>query len=800
MADGQENIDVKIKFQVEGESSATGAYAKLQNQIETTRKNQALLNKAIDEMDKDNQARELGKYYGELATQLNDSNLAAKQLAKSLTEIGATGPQIRAAASEFQRMKDTQNEAGGSDSGGGRVNFGAIGRAASGLGLGDVGGIANTVDDVKDLFEQIKVGGEAIPAVASAAEALTPALGATAAGFVAVAAPIALVAAAAIPLALAIKSVSDEVDRNVKAYKDELEALRQATDFKNQNITEARTRTAEQNRQEAEDQSQRIKNQEDYLNQLRKQRADIDKEYSELGSSLNPAKRKELAGKGSEVDTQIEAATQELIKLGAEFENTVTVLGPVIDANEKKKKAEEDAAKATNINAQIIQNRAAVELKVQNELKTFTLEAAQARLSAIDDEKKSIQNQIDQLSALPNRTGEVTDKLKSLGTQMDALNQEAQGLSAGLNNLPAEIKKASDELAKLNTQITDVESKRKTQLANREQEDKRAGEIADLENQIKKAQNDEVEQLNRDKITKLKAEGGDAEAQAIVKQNDRIQQINDQFFANQTKAWNSYYTAETRADAQHKTDRLRQLEDLNASLLNLSASRDVAGFIQARTSGLTNIRRGDEDASTASRQRREDYETQAREADEARNKQLADLRTANERENTERRNALNKRIAEEEAAGQGQLKQSEILQQKLATLRQQYASEDLAARRRNEDEAYNTQIGKLRQRQSELNNIVGKSLDPARTSLVNLANGIVNFINQIRTAASAPAPRPPTISGYSNGSYTPPPASAAKQATVVVQNLNMGKVATPADVAAAQRNIIQAVHTATGGY
>lgn len=731
MSDNQETIDVKFKFLTENDQKVVAAFKNFAKEGAGSVAIADALQKKFAEISRETKFNKIIQDAAALKNGLDGAGKSAQLLLDGLESIGATSDEIESAARRFTEFKAEAASApgaGSSKGGGSGANFGTIGRSLGGIGLGGVSDIANAADDVKDLFEQFKAVGNTLPIVTTATELLTPALGASAAGFAAVLLPLAPIVAVLGGVALGVKAFNDELEKNREAIKLSIEGLERETNLKNQNIVDARTRTSAENLQAANDLQQQFNNQQELIGKLQAQRKAVADEYAALGSSLNPQRRAELGDQGAALDKAIEEASKGLIVLGEQVSNTVLVLGPEVDARQKERDAIEAATKAQKEHEQAIKDTAAEQKRID-----------------------------------------------------------------------AEIAQARQQLLTVNEQIGDSEKRRADVLANRVQDEKRAGEVGVLEAKIAAAQEQEIAQDKAKKLVAIRAEGGDSEAKAIMSQQAKIDQINSTFFANQMKAWNSYYTAETRAEQQHKTDRLRQLEDLNASLLNLSASRDVAGFIQARTSGLTNIRRGDEDAGTGSRQRREDYETQAREADANRNKQLSELRAANDKENTERRNALNKRIAEEEAAGQGQLKQSEVLQQQLAALRQQYAGEDLAARRRNEDEAYTTQIGKLRNRQQELNKIISGALDPARVSIGNLANSVVSFINQIRTAASAPAPRPATISGYSNGSYTPPPASAAKGSTVFVQNANFGQIATPADVANGQKTILQAVHLATGG-
>lgn len=666
----------------------------------------------------------------------------------------------RGANQQQEKLVITNEKAAKSSSaggGGGGVNVGTIARNLGGLGLGGVADIANVADDVKDLFEQIQKGGQSIPLVVNAAEAMTPALGASAAGFAAIAIPLAAVAAVAAAVALGVKAFNDELEKNREATKLAIEGLQRETDLKNQNITDARTRTAAENLQAANDLQQQFDNQEELLGKLEAQRKAVDDEYAALGNSLNPQRRAQLGDQGAALDKAIEDASKVLISLGEQVENTVRVLGPEVDARQKERDAIEAATKAQK-------------------------EHEEAVKKATEEQKKQ----------------------------------------------DAEIEQARKQLLTVNEQIADSEKRRGEQLTNRAKEDSRTVETGALEAKIAAAQEVEAAQDKQKKIIQLRAEGGDAEAQALQKQQERVDQINSQFFASQQKALKSYLTSEQRATEDYSVARIRKVQDLYTSLTNLASTRDVAAFVNTRAAGLTDISRGDTDAGTASRRRLEDYRSQASEADATRQRQLSDLRVANEKENAARREQLNARIAQEIAAGQGQLKQSEILQQQLAALRARYASEDLIARRRSEDEAYATQIGKLRARQSELNAIIGGTLNPTVSFFRQIGTAIAGMFNQARQAAVSYSSSdyvragqkviaqydlgtnyvPQTgiyklhkgervVTAAENRSYNPS-WSKSSGMQVIINNPMFGAIATPSDVAAGQEFIIRAIEQATG--
>ncbi len=308
-------------------------------------------------------------------------------------------------------------------------------------------------------------------------------------------------------------------------------------------------------------------------------------------------------------------------------------------------------------------------------------------------------------------------------------------------NFAANIQRYIDtqkQLAEANKAVADAEAERLKTIQKRQQEDIRAAQVADLERRIQQAQEKEAAEARKQRIVDLRSEGADAEAQILAKNNERMQQINEQFMANGLKALQRYLLAEQRATEDYNTNRVRKLQDLYDTLTDLAAQRDVAAFVSTRRSGLRDIQRGDEDFGTAARRRREDYDNERREALAARQQQIDELRAAGQQELAERRQQLQQRIDDEIAAGEIELKQSEVLQQQLTALRARFAAQDLADRRRTEDEAYRTQLANLRNRQAEITRIINTTFSPAVTAVGNIGTALVNMVNNVRSAAAAP--------------------------------------------------------------
>jgi len=605
------------------------------------------LNEQLAKLAQKTVAQELGKQFGQLAVKTGDTTNAVKGLNDELQQLGLSTKDIAAAGNAFESAQNkalalaeatakaeanarqlaeanaaaavsaaTNPVTQGIDGGGGVGSsirlFGSQLRSLPSVQLG--GGIgSDSVANIIRLSGSFAELTQKVPALAGVTEALTPIIGGAAAGMATLAIPVAAVAAAAIPLALAIKSVSDEVDRNVKSYQDELNALKQLTDFKNQNITEARKTTAAENRQEAEDQQQKIKNQQDYLTKLREQREEINREYTELGSSFDPAKRKELAGKGSEVDTAIEEATKALITLGTQAQNTVLTLGPEIDAREKETKAIEAQNKATNDRANAIVQDAAIQAKIDSEIRTLTKDQANARLQAIEDEKKNVQDQIDQLSALPNRTDEVTLKLQQLGTQMDALKQESAGLSAALNNLPAELKKAADEEAKIRKAMADTTKKYLDDTKKLEDNKNQAlyestkkynDTLVNLAAQSAKAAEDSLRKL-QEKRADLATTFGNTETDAVKKA--QYKQLDD---------LEKYQQTEAKAARDHANDLVKIQRDQADKELDAVTNRDFKALYELQRNKQKELDAANETYNQAKADRAEAFAQQQNDAAE----------------------------------------------------------------------------------------------------------------------------------------------------------------------------------------
>lgn len=630
------------------------------------------------------------------------------------------------------------------------ANLGKIESGLSKIGLGQISGPVSGIGQLAIEINNLGKESDSIKNLAGGFTTLIPALSPAAAGLLAVAAPVAAIAAIGLAAGLALKALNDEIEKNVQATKDALTANEKKTNQEIANIPIERTRTPQENLQIANDQQADIQLKEKELADAQKIKADIDRQYADLGGSFNPAQRKQLGEQGDAAQKEIDRLIGVLNDMRAEAVNTVTVLGPAIDARAAENKAVKDNTVATNARLAEITRQATQEQAIATLIRTGTKESIQARLDAIEADKKYTDQQIKALEALPEPTGEVTAKLAELRRHFLDLGEESTKLSTAIGYLPAELKKNAKELADVTSQIIDVNAKRREVEKNRLTEDQRAAETSSLQAQIERAK----------------------EKESIQASNDRKAQINQSYMDNELKALASYRDTEEKATKDHNKARIRQLQDLYTSLVDLGASRDVAGFISTRARGLTAIARGDEDSSDASNERRKQYQAGA----------------------AERQKQYQAQLAQEQAAGQVRLKQSEKLQQQLTDLQQRYAQQDLQARRRSEDDAYRVQITGLQQRQKAIAQIVVTSINPAVTSVYNLGTSIVGFINRITSASSAIKNNTPAGVGFGYAQ------TAYKPSNVTVNVAGVGALVSQSQLNSTVNNIVKAVHVATGGY
>lgn len=270
--------------------------------------------------------------------------------------------------------------------------------------------------------------------------------------------------------------------------------------------------------------------------------------------------------------------------------------------------------------------------------------------------------------------------------------------------------KAENELIATNEKLTDVESERGKVLADRAIEDQRNAALGALNDRLTAAQAYDAALSKNKKVAEIEQQGHAADITAQAK-----------YMEDQQKVLASYLKAEQNATEDYSRERVRKLEDLYNTLGNLASQRDVAGFVNARRSGLTDISRGDEDAGISAQRRRDTYTQQAK-----------DLQAAFAKENVVRQSQLQQRLQQEAQAGQAQITQASIVQKAISDLHAQYAAADLRARQQAEDATYRQTVTILqRKRDDELRITAG-----AAAGVINLLLKAKDTITRISSSAN----------------------------------------------------------------
>ncbi len=327
-------------------------------------------------------------------------------------------------------------------------------------------------------------------------------------------------------------------------------------------------------------------------------------------------------------------------------------------------------------------------------------------------ETQGVEGTIAALQKLNEEQGKAKDFFGGLVDGIkDGLQNAKDTIVKGATELNAKIaeeqaKKRADaekSLLEINEKLAGVEADRGKVLADRMIEEQRAGELGKLESRLAAAQAYDAAVARNQKLKEITAQGHAADIAAQQK-----------FMEGQQKLLANYLKAEQNATEDYSRERVRKLEDLYNTLNNLASQRDVAGFVNARRSGMTDIGRGDTDAGIAAQRRRAEYDAAA-----------AEQAAAFAKENAQREQQLQQRLEQERNAGQQQIKQADIVQRQIADLRARYAEQDLRARRTAEDATYQQTVAILQKKRADELKITAGA-----------AAGVIDFIGRIGQEAN----------------------------------------------------------------
>lgn len=418
--------------------------------------------------------------------------------------------------------------------------------------------------------------------------------------------------------------------------------------------------------------------------------------------AANAAEVKNIADQMAEVNTQLAFQQQELersTKMGSEGFGLYNSAKASIATLEEQSKSLNAQLEANSDNFLQLEESAKKLDITQEELAAVNLAVAQgADGAAVALEK--IWGAGEQFTKFGENVGSALEGIKKFGFDVIKYAEEIEKKKA------EDAKKAADERAKseekllqINEQLANIEGDRGRVLADRYIEEQRSAQIGALEEKLVAAQAYDAARAKNAKIAEIQQQGQADEINAQQK-----------FMADQQKILSNYLKAEKEATEDYSRERVRKLEDLYNTLNNLASQRDVAGFVNARRSGMTDIGRGDEDAGISAQRRKAEYERAAQDQIVAANKERAT-----------RQAQLQQKLQQEQQAGQKEVSMASIVQKQIADLRAQYAAQDLRARRMQEDAAYRQTVSILQsKREAELKITAGA------------ASGVISILSKMR--------------------------------------------------------------------
>jgi hypothetical protein len=387
-----------LSVQTEGADKAAASVKQIQSSAVTLQGELAKIGRA-------DTIGQLAVKYGIVAKKTKDATSAAQQLNEELKKINATESEISGAAGTFAQTAGSGNR------------LARIGSELRALPSTQIPGLGIGTDQVASILRLSGALGqvsEKVGVVTTVATALTPALGATAAGITGIAVAAAPFVIALIGIGLALKALSDQAAAEAETINSIIDAQRSvAQDIANGLTTdEAEEKLATLNAQRKEEADLLAKNQQIYRENIENQGAltAVIKATSGAEQALND-QIATSTGLLEGYDTSINALTK-ATQDGSLAAN---------DAAEAEIKLAEERSKAALTSA----DNAARQLQAEQKALAATEEQNQKRLTTIEDERAVIEKQIEVLTASGLTSEEVTAKIAGLNDQLGLLGKES---------------------------------------------------------------------------------------------------------------------------------------------------------------------------------------------------------------------------------------------------------------------------------------------------------------------------------------------------------------------------------------
>jgi hypothetical protein len=402
-----------LSVQTEGADKAAASVKQIQSSAVTLQGELAKIGRA-------DTIGQLAVKYGIVAKKTKDATTAAQLLNEELKKINATESEISGAAGTFAQTAGSGNR------------LARIGSELRALPSTQIPGLGIGTDQVASILRLSGALGqvsEKVGVVTTVATALTPALGATAAGIAGIAIAAAPFVIALAGIGLALKALSDQAAAEAETINSIIDAQRSvAQDIANGLTTEeAEEKLATLNAQRKEEADLLAKNQQIYRENIENQGAltAVIKATSGAEQALND-QIATSTGLLEGYDTSINALTK-ATQDGSLAAN---------DAAEAEIRLAEERSKAALTSA----DNAARQLQAEQKALGATEEQNQKRLTTIEDERAVIEKQIEVLTASGVTSEEVTGKIAGLNDQLGLLGEE----SSFIKDKALEVSRARD--------------------------------------------------------------------------------------------------------------------------------------------------------------------------------------------------------------------------------------------------------------------------------------------------------------------------------------------------------------------
>lgn len=655
------------------------------------------------------------------ADQMDSAAKSAKQLSGALDDVGksaakATGTSGKRSMGSIDRQ---------------------FGQAASGItGIGQAAGFGT---QAQAIAAPLRLGGD-IADVAENLPLLSAQITAMGASAAAAAVPIGLIAVPLVAIGAGLFFLNNQLKDDEKSIRDLIRAEDdRISSLKNiRQIVESTTAANIQQRQQ--EISEEIDLRKKASEELTQVTHDTVRDMSEIGRNLTIFK--DNVGLGGALDDSNEQLkkNEEIIRdLTKQQEDYNAALAQRQEL-ERLTKIFDDATAAASGYVDSLEERARIELDVQNQLDNATSEGVDNRITEL---KRSIEQE-ERIQADLNARLEDLYKARAAATTQAEVNDVA----AKIEVLNEASRQTADSLAKQNDELARFEFIIKPVIEAREEELKRINDAAEALARISKAREDELKELTKQRdqhakdLEKIDAdivkfdldaakrrkevgrssqldalnqrlEGAKAQEEA-AKNQAKIADINAEYMASELEATKQFQEQESRLTEDYNRDRLRQIDALNAELLDAARANDVVSFLRAQRKGETALRRGAEDFGTDAGRRTGDFLSERTQARDERLAQLAELRVTND----------------------AHVNEVQRIEQQIKDMRARFAQEDL----QEEQRANARRIQQLRMNRilvaNELSMLDNQVTQAARAIAVNAST---SFLGQLAASMRAGA-------------------------------------------------------------